>query len=99
TGDYVSRLASRIPMIAAGLESMYADYEFVDPPAFADFHVELAGPRSLRRWVRRQVLFYFDGKPAFRPLPLAQAFPMMEWGLNWCVSTQSHERLVIHAAG
>ena len=24
---------------------------------------------------------------------------MMEWGLNWCVSTHSHERLVIHAAG
>jgi HprK-related kinase A len=31
-------------------------------------------------------------------LPRDQAFPMLEWGLNWCVSTQAHHYLIIHAA-
>jgi HprK-related kinase A len=29
---------------------------------------------------------------------LAQAFPLLEWGLNWCISSHCHEHLVIHAA-
>ena len=99
TGDYVSRIRSGIDAIAVGVEAMYADYDVVDESCFADFHVELKGPRSLRRWIRGQVLFYCDGKSPFKPLPLAQAFPMLEWGLNWCVSSHSHERLVVHAAG
>lgn len=98
TGDYVSRVRSRIGSVAAGVELMYADYEVLES-GFADFHVEVAGPRSARRWIAPQVLFYFDGKPPFKPLPLAQAYPMLEWGLNWCVSSQSQDQLVIHAAG
>src|SRR6516162_7698351 len=81
TGDYVSRIRSDIDAIAVGVEAMYADYEVVDESRFADFHVELKGPRSLRRWIRGQVLFYCDGKSPFKPLPAAQAFPMLEWGL------------------
>src|SRR5215475_10469785 len=96
TGDYVSRIHSGIHAIAVGVEAMYADYEVVDESGFADFHVELRGPRSLRRWIRGQVLFYCDGKSPFKPLPLAQAFPLLEWGLNWCVASHSHERIVIH---
>lgn len=34
----------------------------------------------------------------FEPLPRDQAFPMLERGLNWCVSTQAHQYLIIHAA-
>ena len=46
----------------------------------------------------RQVLFQFDGSPPFLPLPGEQAFPIMEWGLNWCVSAHCHQYLVLHAA-
>ncbi len=66
--------------------------------AFADFHVRLTRPANLRRWFKSQVLFLFDGKPAFKPLPLDQAFPMLEWGLNWCVSNHANDCLIIHAA-
>ena len=34
----------------------------------------------------------------FAPLPLDQAFPMLEWGLNWCVSAHCHQYLIFHAA-
>jgi HprK-related kinase A len=65
---------------------------------FADFHVSLSRPRNLRRWFKPQVLFLSDGSSTFKPLPLDQAFPMLEWGLNWCVSSHAHRYLMIHAA-
>lgn len=77
---------------------MYGEFQLGDTKEFADFHVRLAPPSGLRRWIKPQVLFYFDGIPAFKPLPLGQALPMLEWGLNWCVAAHCHQYLVIHAA-
>jgi HprK-related kinase A len=34
----------------------------------------------------------------FKPLPYQQAFPMMEWGLNWCISNHAHQYLILHSA-
>jgi len=70
----------------------------VDEQTFADFHVCVARPRSARRWFKPQVRLYVDGRSPFAPLPFDQAFPMLEWGLNWCVSAHCHQYLIIHAA-
>ncbi|RLM52972.1 HprK-related kinase A, partial [Halobellus sp. Atlit-31R] len=51
-----------------------------------------------RRWLRPQVRFDQDGLQPFKPLPLAQAHPMFEWVMNWCVSNKAHSYLIIHAA-
>ena len=77
---------------------LYSDYPLAEQTDFADFHVSLTYPRNLRRWFKPQVLFLFDGYPPFKPLPLDQAFPMLEWGLNWCVSNHVNHCLIIHAA-
>jgi len=98
TGPFVACIGSRLPRVAAGVELLYADYPLLPEDAFADFHVGLARPASWRGWLRPQVQFSCDGAAPFQPLPLAQSFPMLEWGLNWCVSTQAHSWLVIHAA-
>lgn len=97
-GPFVARLRSAIPSVAEGIGLLYRDYAVVDDQGFADFHVELTPPKNLRRWFRSQVLFFFDGRTPFKPLPLAQAFPFFEWGLNWCVANYAHRYLVIHAA-
>jgi len=55
-------------------------------------------PKNVRYWFKPQVLFCFDGVSTFKPLPLDQAFPMLEWGLNWCISGHAHRFLIIHAA-
>jgi HprK-related kinase A len=82
-----------------GLAALYGQFEVRNThEAFADFHVSVNPPATLRRWLRPQVSFSFDGMRPFRPLPRDQAFPMLEWGLNWCVSTQAHHYLIIHAA-
>jgi len=98
TGPFSLRVRSRIPSVAEGLAQLYGQFEVRSPhEAFADFHVSVNPPSGLRRWVRPQVCFAFDDMPPFKPLPYDQAFPMLEWGLNWCVSTQAHQYLIIHA--
>lgn len=98
TGSFITHLQTSIPGVVEGICLLYADYPLVEQAEFADFHVTLAPPRNLRRWFKPQVLFLFDGTPPFKPLPLDQAFPMLEWGLNWCVSSQANRYLIIHAA-
>lgn len=98
TGAFVTHLQTPIPGVAEGIGLLYADYPLLEQADFADFHVSLAYPRTLRRWFKPQVVFFFDGKPPFKPLPLDQAFPMFEWGLNWCVSSHANRYLIIHAA-
>ncbi|WP_018078257.1 HprK-related kinase A [Thiobacillus denitrificans] len=99
TGPFSLKLQSRIPRVAEGLAELYGQFEVRSAhEAFADFHVSVNPPTNLRRWLRPQVSFSFDGMRPFKPLPRDQAFPMLEWGLNWCVSTQAHHFLIIHAA-
>jgi hypothetical protein len=82
--------------VAEGIFLLYAEHLVED--GFADFHVRVARPAGLRRWVQPQVVFQFDGRPPFLPLPGDQGFPILEWGLNWCVSAHCHQYLVLHAA-
>lgn len=99
TGPFSLRIRSRVPSVAEGLADLYGQFEVRHPrETFADFHVSVDAPTALRRWVRPQVDFSFDGNLPFKPLPYDQAYPMLEWGLNWCVSTHAHQYLIIHAA-
>lgn len=98
TGPFVSRIRTRLPVVARGIAVHYAAHPVEDSAGFADFHVQLAAPGNIRRWLQPQVLFRLDGESPFKPLPANQAFPMMEWGLNWCVSNLCHQYLTIHAA-
>lgn len=98
TGSFITRLRTDLPGVAQGIALLYADYPLAESDGFADFHVTLAQPANWRRWFKPQVNFLFDGKPVFKPLPLDQALPMLEWGLNWCVSSHANDYLIIHAA-
>jgi HprK-related kinase A len=97
TGVFTARIQACVPRVVEGLHRMYADYPVLEP-GFADFHVRLARPRTMRRWFAPQVQFLLDDFAVFKPLPLDQAFPMLEWGLNWCISSHAHRYLMIHAA-
>ena len=98
TGAFITHLQTSISSIAENVGLLYADYPLLEQADFADFHVSLSPPRNLRRWFKPQVLFSSDGNSPFKPLPLDQAFPMLEWGLNWCVSSHANSYLIIHAA-
>ena len=98
TGAYRCRMQSDIPAIADELARLYQHHPVVADDAFIDFHVKVSTSRGLRRWIRPQALFSVDEVSPFTPLPLAQALPMIEWGLNWCVTAYSHDVLILHAA-
>lgn len=95
---FVARLRSDVPGFAADVMQMYGDFHTLDADGFADFHVEVSLSRGLRRWFKPAAHFAFDGRRSFLPLPANQAFPMLEWGLNWCVAAHAHQYLVLHAA-
>jgi HprK-related kinase A len=98
TGPFVTHVQSPIQSVADGIGLLYADYPLLGQADFADFHVCVQRPSTVRRWLRPQVTFLADGLSPYKPLPFDQAFPMLEWGLNWCVSMRAHRYLIIHAA-
>ncbi len=97
-GDFVVHVKTSIPSVIRGMHRLYSDFELIDFAEFADFHVSLNSPAGLRRWFKPQVVFKLDGSAPFKPLPLDQALPMLEWGLNWCVSSHANRYLIVHAA-
>ncbi|MBX9793679.1 MAG: HprK-related kinase A [Burkholderiaceae bacterium] len=98
TGPFNFRIVSPIESVAAGLRLLYSDYPLADTGHFIDFTVTLQRSGGFRRWWRQQVAFNFDGRNPFVPLPLDHAFPLLEWAMNWCISTQAHHVLTLHAA-
>lgn len=98
TGPFNCRLQSRIPEIAPELARLYANHPLVSADEFIDFHVAVELGRGLHRWWRPQARFVVDGVEPFTPLPRAQALPMIEWGLNWCITAYSQHVLILHAA-
>jgi HprK-related kinase A len=94
TGPVVTEIRSGMPAIAESIGLLYADHPVEEADAFADFHVSL----HQRRWWKPQVRFRFEDSLPFHPLPAEQAFAMLEWGLNWCISQHCHQYLLVHAA-
>lgn len=98
TTPFITHLQTPISALTALLQLLYADFFLEDHGELADFHVRIAPPRGMRRWLRPQTLFVANGIAPFQPLARHLALPLLEWGLNWCVATSAHQYLVIHAA-
>ncbi len=98
TGPFVNRIQTRIPSVIQNLHRLYQSNKLSLEPVFADFHIYLEAAKGIRRWLKPQVFFYLDEKIPFKPLPYDQAYPMLEWGMNWCISNYAHQYLILHAA-
>jgi len=98
TGPFAMHVRSPIRAVADGVAQLYADHPILDEAEFVDFHVTVEPPNGLRRWYRPQVIFRCDGFQPFKPLPLQQALPFLEWGMNWAIAEHAHQFMIIHAA-
>ena len=98
TGPVVFRARTPLPDVAARILALYADYPVCGDVDLVDFDVSIVRPRGPRHWIKPQVSFEMDGHHPFNPLAGDQGFPLLEWGLNWCVYSSCHQYLVLHAA-
>lgn len=98
TGPFVASITTRLPDVATAVHALYADHALAGEDEFSDFHAGVNRPAGLRHWWKPQVVFQLDGQEPFNPLPGDQGFPLLEWGLNWCVYGMCHQYLILHAA-
>jgi len=91
------RVRSPIAAVARHLSYFYSAYGKCQPDSFVDFDVQVLPGNGLRRWWRPQARFLLDNVESFFPLPMEQAAPMLEWGLNWCLASRPLGYLVMHA--
>jgi len=97
-GPFSVRIKSRIDYVTTSLLRLYANSNIVTDNGFHDFHVAIERPRGFRGLFKPQSLFFVDDDTPFKPLPLNQAYPFFEWGLNWCIAQYAHQFLILHAA-
>lgn len=95
------RVRSPFRSVAAHLRRFYGGLS-LEPAArtqtFVDLDIALLPASGSRRWLRPQARFLLDAAEPFLPLPAAQAAPLFEWGLNWCLATRPLGYLMMHAA-
>lgn len=97
TGPFTFRVRCPFADVVEELHRLYGQHPEASGD-FIDYHVWVGPPAGLRRWVRPQAIFRFDQATPFKPLPRAQALPMLEWGMNWVVANHAHQYLILHAA-
>ncbi|MBL8474968.1 MAG: HprK-related kinase A [Methyloversatilis sp.] len=97
-GSFSVRVQCDVPAFWRAFDFFYADNPPEPADGFCDFSVRLVTPGLIRRPIHPQITFDLDGVRPFKPLPEHQAFPLFEWGLNWCIAMHMHRCVLIHAA-
>lgn len=92
------RLRTPFASVARHLADFYGDYPRPATDSFLDLDIRIEPGGGIRRYWRRQARFIVNDQDPFFPLPADQAPPLLEWGLNWSIASQSLGYLVIHAA-
>lgn len=99
TPPFVYRLhAQEADRLAEAVSIAYAGHELLGEDAFVDFDLVIRPVTGIRRWIKPLIEIEFDGARPFAPLPRAQVFPLLEWAMNWCVTTSAHHYLMAHSA-
>lgn len=97
-GPFLARFRSEHPGIVDDFLRLYRDFPASVECAFFHFDVKVGKRAASWGVLKPQARFISDGHEPFKPLPAAQALPLIEWGLNWTIATQAPNFLVIHAA-
>ena len=97
TGPFRFLIRSRREEVARGLERLYPDFP-LEVDGFRDFHIRIDAVAGPRRCYKPQCNFWHDEHAPFKPLPLDHAFPLLEWGMNWCIAGYAQHYLMLHAA-
>lgn len=102
-GFFKFNICSSLRTIEETISTLYCDYErteYDNIDELIDFHVQVKQVKhfSSLPFFNRQAQFFLDNTAPFTPLPIQHAPAIIEWGMNWCISSQLNTHLVIHAA-
>lgn len=97
-GPFFVRIISDLGVFASPFGRCYAQLPVMPDSQLAHFNVTVRRRPGLRGRARPQAEFLFEGITLFEPYPLSHAFPLFEWGLNWCIANTAHQYLMLHAA-
>ena len=95
------RIRSKLPDLVESLSVLYDDYNlsnYSENSGFIDFHVDIKEVGVFGSLFSNQAQFFLDNFAPFSSLPRQHAPAMIEWGMNWCVSSQINTHLIVHAA-
>lgn len=98
TGPFVVALVTDYPPLIETLALLYPGTAVAPDAVIHSFHIQVRRPWGPRRWWRQQISFLVDEGAPFDPYPLDHAFPLFEWGLNWCIAMRAHQYLMLHSA-
>lgn len=101
TGPFSFWICSEISAVIENISRLYhARSEFIGGQVrpFIDFHVSVNQANWPISFSGKQAEFCLDERKVFSSFPLSHATTMLEWGMNWCISTKIHTYLIIHAA-
>ena len=94
---FTYHIRSEIPVVADGLMALYGDHQAHPAGAdlFVDFTVDV---KTLHRGYKKLCEVVLNGHRPFTPLAYGEAYAILEWGMNWCVTSYCHNWLVVHSA-
>lgn len=96
-GSFLCRVTSDTRKLSKPLSQLYAAYrcsfETLSEPV--DFHLNL---KRIGRFRDSEAELLWEGTSPFPRLPISQAHPLFEWGLNWAIATLSGSQIVVHSA-
>jgi HprK-related kinase A len=96
-GPFATRLTSYIPDLSERLFWFYGDTETFADDRYVHFNIQIRAGSLVRRWTAPQAVFQSEDQTPFQPFPRDHAFPLLEWGLNWCIAHRAHQFLMLHA--
>ena len=97
TGPFGVRLRTPLRGLVELLHQFYGATPAAAEPTISAFLIEIDRMPGVRGHWRPQARFKLDELYPFDPYPLEQAFPLLEWGLNWSIGTRAHRFLMLHA--
>ncbi len=97
-GPFSALIGTDISTLVEPLFRFYQDYPLLPQDSIYSFHTRLMKQRGSPRFYRRLVRFSVDGRTPHEDMPIAQALPVFEWGLNLVVALRCHSFLMLHSA-
>lgn len=94
---FTIKVETNCSLVKKNLTSIYQD-ALINKPDVVDYHVSINSVSGLRSYLKPQIVFQADKAEPFKPLPYAHGFAMLEWGLNWLISSNELTYVIIHSA-